>query len=134
MCAFFFLPLVLVQDTSVEKVVDGEGLSNQLKQRSFFSFSSVVRLPMGLKGMVLVAKQFPANEISAAFLELSVRLTVAGPSALEVLCARLLSVVAKARWSSPQLSQGKLCLQAHTVAALFPVSLASGRELPFLAA
>lgn len=97
MCAFFFLPLVLVQDTSVEKVVDSEGLSNQLKQRSFFSFSSVVRLPMGLKGMVLVAKQFPANEISAAFLELSVRLTVAGPSALEVLCARLRSIVAKAR-------------------------------------
>lgn len=66
---------------------------------------------MGLKGMVLVvAKQFAANEISAAVLELSVRLTAAGPSALGVLCVRLLSIVAKARWSSPQLTQGKLCI------------------------
>lgn len=101
--------------------------SAETEQRFFFSFSSVVRLPVGLKGMVLVvAKQFAANEISAAFLELSVRLTVAGPSALGVLCARLHSVAAKARWSSPQLSQGKLCVRAHTVAALSPVSLALG--------
>lgn len=76
--------------------------------------------------VLVVAKQFAANEISAAFLELSVRLTVAGPSALGVLCVRLHSDVAKARWSSPQLSQGKLCIQAHTVAALPPVSLALG--------
>lgn len=75
--------------------------SAETEQRFFFSFSSVVRLPMGLKGTVLVvAKQFAANEISAAFLELSVGLTVA----LGVLCVRLHSIVAKARWSSPQLS------------------------------
>lgn len=81
--------------------------------------------------VLVVAKQFAANEISAAFLELSVRLTVAGPSALGDLCVRLLSVVAKARWSSPQLSQGKLhpsshgCCLASCLIGLGPESFSS---------